>query len=170
MDIIKIENVRIGFRPYLLLNYYILYSQVVVATITLLGVVMFYGLVKWSLGVEDFYNDVPYFQMLATLLILGFLPLWVYQKSHSHYMICKPLNESLNYTLSSEMIRIEGETFTDVVMWEDLYDVKEVINWYVFFLNKEEVVYLPKEHIEKEDIKWLKRMIREQRNAYLRAA
>lgn len=92
--------------------------------------------------------DLPqpvYYHYVTLTLVFIVQPALIYQTIRRSYRSSSHLQEQLEIHFTPDLIKIKGESFYTELIWNKMYKITELNNWFLIYQNTLSAVLLPKE-------------------------
>lgn len=107
------------------------------------------------------YSDHPLNQFFLGLLMLSFMPLFIYMFARRHYASHKILQSTITYTISGSNISYSGEHSQGDVQLDQLYKIVELKSFFLLYPSNKTVVMLKKDNLPASSIAELRNTFKE---------
>jgi hypothetical protein len=104
--------------------------------------------------------DPQYFLLLAGLLFLIVVPYRINKNSIKNYSSTLSLQEEVKYDLTTDKLRITGESFTSEMTWDKIYKIEELKKFFLIYTSNIVAIIIPKNGITSEEVNLLREQLR----------
>jgi hypothetical protein len=154
---------QITLKEYLNLVYVLTYKKGWMIFITILGLLMLLLTMIYLTGTAPvlFDNDYnPWTNIFMAFFFLVAIPGSIYYSARSNYYSTKRLQESIDYELTDETMRITGESFHTELNWNKAYKIEELKNWFLIYESKRTANFIDKKELSAEQIQYLRSLFK----------
>ncbi len=137
---------KIELKDYIKLMYILTYRKWTMKFILAMGLFSFIFSISYIFGIIES-TEIPILPIVFSFVVIFLLPITVYFSSKKNYNTHTRLQEEVTYEISTEDIKISGDSFNTEMTWEKTYKVLELKSWLLIYQNKMIANIIPKEYI-----------------------
>lgn len=143
-------KVKVSFEEYMKLLYILMYTKPLLIFIVFVDILLLTWIFVYYTSLLDV-SEPSYYQFFATLLITVFQPAGFFYIIWRNYRSSNQLTEELEIDLSPTLIKVRGDSFYMELLWEKIYKVVELKNWFLIYQNTLSAVIIPKQSLSPEE-------------------
>ena len=118
--------------------------------------ISFLGLVFLLSTILDPKNNM-FFGLIGVLFLC--IPFYSIIRASQAFKTNKTLHEKNNFTINTEKVSVQGETFNSTLSWDSFYKVLELKEWLLLYTSKTALIPIPKNQIPTSDFEALKKIV-----------
>ncbi len=150
---------RISFQEYCKLLFSLIYKRTILKIIVGVG----FAMIIWILGYYFHFIPVPepkIYQYITLTLIAVVQPIAIFWLINRNYASSNQLSEQLEIKVTQNEISIRGETFHTELVWNHIFKVDEVANYFLIYQNNLSAIIISKKDLTKMEVQELKRVLK----------
>lgn len=144
-------KIKVTFEEYIRLLFMLMYTKPLLIFIVSVDILLLTWIFVYYTSLMDV-SEPSYYQFFATLLITVFQPTGFFYIIWRNYHSSNQLTEELEINLSPTLIKVRGDSFYMELLWDKIYKVIEMKNWFLIYQNTLSAVIIPKQSLSEEEV------------------
>lgn len=150
---------KINFKEYVKLIYTLAYEKTILRLLLGVALLILLWIIFYYLDIFNLPKPLIY-QYITLILIVVVQPVGIYLTTRRNYKSSNQLCEALEIEITSEDLKINGETYYMEIKWDKLHQIIEKKNWFLLYQNNLSAILISKKNMTESDIQNLRYILK----------
>lgn len=150
---------NVTFKEYLKLLYKLTYERPVMKLILAFAGIILLWIIFYYLNIFNLPEPIIY-QYITLVLIIIVQPIVIYTTIRRNYFSSNYLMEPLEMEITSQEIKIKGDSFYLEIKWHKVFKIVEKGNWFLLYQNSLSAILIPKNVMSDDEVDKFRRILK----------